>query len=503
MTTPPPDRTPSRAQPPAARRLRIAIIGAGMAGILAAIRLKQDAVHEVVVFEKADRIGGTWRENTYPGLACDVPAHAYTYSFAPNPEWSSFLAPGAEIQRYFEDVVREHGIAPLIRFGATIAACRFDDDSRRWTLTDSHGTHETFDVVIAATGVLHHPNLPALPGLERFAGACFHSARWDHSVPLDGRRVAVVGSGSTGVQIVSALAGRAARLFHIQRTPQWIMPMPNAPYTEAQRAAFRADPALIDQIRYGEHYTGLVRRFTRAIIDQDSPEIREIEAIVRDHLERSVRDPALREALRPNYRAACKRLIYSSDYYEKIQHPDVEAVIGAIECIEPEGVRMRDGSLKTADVLVLATGFQADRFVRPIRVHGRDGADLDALWSPSPSAYLGIALPSFPNFFMLNGPTGPVGNFSLIDIAERQWAYIEQLLAPLAGGRCGLVELRAETLRNYDTERIAAARRTIFASGCSSWYLDANGVPASWPWSYDDFAERTARPDPADYLFID
>ena len=485
----------------APRHLRIAVIGAGMAGILAAIRLKEAGTHDVVVFEKADRIGGTWRENTYPGLTCDVPAHAYTYSFAPNPDWSSFLAPGQEIQRYFEDVVRRYGVAPLIRFGCRIETCRFDDKRRRWTITDDHGQQEDFDVVIAATGVLHHPSMPTLPGLNEFAGDCFHSARWNHDVALDGRRIAVIGSGSTGVQIVSALAGRAARLYHIQRTPQWIMPMPNEPYTEAQRAAFRADPALIDEIRYGDHYTGLVRRFTRAIIDADSPEMLEIEAIVRDNLERSVRDPALREALRPKYRAACKRLIYSSDYYEKIQHPDVEAVVGAIECIEPEGVRMKDGKLKPADVLVLATGFQADRFVRPIKVSGRRGADLDAQWSPSPSAYLGIALPDFPNFFMLNGPTGPVGNFSLIDIAERQWAYIEQLLDPLARGECALVELRAETLRDYNERRVAAARRTIFGSGCSSWYIDATGIPASWPWSYEAFAEQTAKPLADEYLF--
>lgn len=500
-TRTPPSFAPSYApQTPATRRLRIAVIGAGMAGILAAIRLKPCG-HEVVVFEKADRIGGTWRENTYPGLTCDVPAHAYTYSFAPNPEWSSFLAPGAEIQRYFENVVRGHGIAPLIRFSTAVTTCVFDDERRRWTLTDSHGKTEDFDVVVAATGVLHHPNMPALPGLERFAGDAFHSARWDHSVPLDGRRIAVVGSGSTGVQIISALAGRAARLFHIQRTPQWIMPMPNEPYSDEQRAAFRADPALIDEMRYGEQYTGLVRRFTEAIIDKDSPEIQQIEAIVRDNLERSVRDPQLREALRPRYRAACKRLIYSPDYYDKLQQPGVEAVIGEIDRIEPEGVRMRDGSLKAADVLVLATGYHADRFVRPMQVRGRGGAELDAFWSPRPAAYLGIAMPTFPNFFMLNGPTGPVGNFSLIDIAERQWAYIEQLLAPLAGGRCAGVELREETMRGYEAERIAAASRTIFASGCSSWYLDATGVPASWPWSYDEFARRTAQPDGADYLF--
>ena len=464
------------------RALRIAVLGAGMAGILAAVRLHRQGRHQVLVYEKADRIGGTWRENHYPGLHCDVPAHAYTYSFAPNPEWSRFLAPGPEIQAYFEAVVQREGIAPLIRFGQEVQSCEWHGDG--WRLRTAAGLSDEADVVIAATGVLHHIRMPEIEGLERFGGACFHSARWDHSVPLAGRRVGVIGSGSTGVQIVSALAGVAAQLVHIQRTPQWIMPMPNFPYSDEQRAAFRADPALIDEIRYGEDYLRLVRRFTAAIIDKDSPEIAEIEAIVRTNLEQGVADPALRERLRPAYRAACKRLIYASDYYQKLQQPGVEAVVGAIRCVEPVGVRMADGRLIELDVLALATGFRADRFVRPMQVRGRDGAELEARWAQRPAAYLGIAMPGFPNFFMLNGPTGPVGNFSLIDIVERQWAYIEGLLGELEAGRGSALELRAEVMADYEQRRVAAARQTIFASGCDSWYLDQDGIPSSWPWSY-------------------
>jgi cation diffusion facilitator CzcD-associated flavoprotein CzcO len=474
------------------RRLRIVVIGAGMAGILAAIRLREAGKHDVVVYEKASRVGGTWRENTYPGLNCDVPAHAYTYSFAPNPEWSSFLAPGSEIQRYFESVIARHEIESLIRFDAEMKSCLWQDG--RWHLETVHGVKDVADVVIAATGVLHHPNPPQIKGLESFAGASFHTARWDHSVPLDGKRVGIIGSGSTGVQIVSALAGRAARVTHIQRTPQWIMPMPNTPYTDAQRAAFRADPKLIDEIRYGDWYMGMVRRFTDAIVDPDSAAMHEIEAIVRDNLEQSVADAALREKLRPDYRAACKRLIYSPDYYETVQRSDVDVVVGQIECVEPAGMRMRDGSLIELDVLALATGFKAHLFTRPMAVQGRDGADLDAFWGPSPSAYLGISMPRFPNLFMINGPTGPVGNFSLIDIAERQWGFIDQLLAELESGRCRQISVSDATMKDYNERRIAAAKRTIFGSGCNSWYLDAAGVPASWPWTYDAFAEQTAVP---------
>lgn len=480
------------------KSLRIVIIGAGMAGVLAATRLLEAGKHQFVVYEKADRVGGTWRENTYPGLTCDVPAHAYTYSFAPNPEWSSYLSPGEEIQAYFESVAEKFALDRFIRFGEEVTSCEWHDG--RWQLETSKGLKDSADVVIAATGVLHHPSTPDIPGLDTFAGACFHSAKWDHSVALDGKRVGIIGSGSTGVQIVSALAGRASKVIHIQRTPQWIMPTPNDPYSEEQKAAFRANPALIDEIRYSEEYTKAVRRFTEAIIDPDSPEMREIEAIVLKNLEDSVKDPVLREKLRPNYRAACKRLIYSSDYYEKVQRPDVETAFGAIKQIEPKGVRMADGSLQEVDVLVLATGFHADRFVRPMRLTGRDGADIDARWSPAPSAYLGIAVPGFPNFFMINGPTGPVGNFSLIDIAERQWGYIEQILRTLESGQARTVELKEDTMRAYDERRIAAARKTIFGSGCNSWYLDATGVPASWPWSYDAFVEQTAKPRNEDYL---
>lgn len=474
------------------RKLRIVVIGAGMAGILAAIRLHKAGQHEVVVYEKADRIGGTWRENTYPGLACDVPAHAYTYTFAPNPDWSSFLAPGAEIQGYFENVVNAQAIGALIRFNQEVISTVYRNG--RWALETASGLKDEADVIICATGVLHHYSMPNIPGLETFAGPKFHSAGWDHSVNTAGKRVGVIGSGSTGVQIVSALAGHASQVIHIQRTPQWIMPVPNEPYTDEQRAAFRKDPALIDQIRYSDQYMGAVRRFTEAIIDQDSSEIREIETLARDNLENSIKDPVLREKLRPNYRAACKRLIYSSNYYEKVQRPDVDVVVGKIERIDPNGIRMQDCSLIAVDILVCATGFQADRFMRPMKVHGRDGADLDQFWAHSPTAYLGIAMPGFPNFFLMNGPTGPVGNFSLIDIAERQWGYIEVLLGQIESGNCKALELKPAVMKDYDEQRVMAAKNTIFASGCASWYLDADGVPLSWPWSYDAFAERTSQP---------
>lgn len=474
------------------RELRFAIIGGGMAGILAAIRLRESGHKQVVLYEKADRIGGTWRENTYPGLNCDVPAHSYTYSFAPNPNWSRYLAGGAEIQGYFEGVVQKHDIEEVIRFNQEVTRCVFENGA--WHLTTATGLRDTADVVIAATGVLHHPNQPNIDGLESFGGAKFHSARWDHSVALDGKRIGVVGNGSTGVQIISALAERAGKLTHFQRSPQWIMPVNNFVYTPEQIAAFQADPVLVDKERYNETYLANVRNFTDAIIDVDSPQMAGIEAVVRANLEQSVADPVLREKLRPNYRAACKRLIFSPDYYQAIQHPNAALVVEGIAGVEPEGIRTKDGALHPLDVLVLATGFKADRFVRPMTVLGRGGVDLDTVWESRPKAYLAVSIPEFPNLFLLNGPTGPVGNFSLIDIAERQWSYIEQLVAQIQNGRCREICVSTAAMDDYEERRIAAAKKTIFASGCTSWYLDKDGVPASWPWSYDRFAEEMTVP---------
>lgn len=480
------------------RALRTAIIGAGMAGILAAIRLKQRG-EPFVVFEKAAKLGGTWRENRYPGLTCDVPAHAYTYSFEPYPEWTAFYASGPEIQTYFEKVAAKYGVMDAIRFNAEVAECRWGDAARQWTLTLADGTSEVFDVVIAASGVLHHPRMPDIEGRDSFAGHGFHSAQWDDAAKIDGARVGIIGCGSTGVQLVTAISETAARVVHFQRSPQWIMPVVQFPYAEAEREAFRRDPALMDAVRFSDDYLGGVKRFTDGITDIDSPQMQEIERLCRDNLEQSVKDPELRAKLTPNYRAACKRLIYSWNYYEAAQRPNVTIEVGAIARIEPAGVRMQDGTLHELDTLVFATGFYADRFIRPASVTGAGGRSLDDAWAVRPNAYYAVAIPDFPNFFMLNGPTGPVGNFSLIDIAERQWAYIDQLMDKLRTGEAATIAPRAEAHADYEARRIAAAKRTIFGSGCSSWYLDNEGVPATWPWSYDDFAEAMARPKLEDF----
>lgn len=479
--------------------LRYAIIGAGMAGILAAIKLKERG-EEFTVYEKAGRLGGTWRENRYPGLTCDVPAHAYTYSFEPYPEWSAYYATGDEIETYFEMVADKYGIMPNIRFGCEVVSAEWDEAAACWKLGLGTGEQVEAEVVIAASGVLHHPKLPAIEGLETFEGPAFHTARWDDEAPIDNARVGLIGSGSTGIQIVTAINKRVDKLVHFQRSPQWIMPVKQFEYTEEEREAFRKNPALMDEIRFADEYLGHIRRFTDAITDIDGPEMAEIEEICREYMRRKITDPELAAKLTPNYRAACKRLIYSWCYLDEVQHPAVHVETGGIERIEPKGVRMKDGTFHELDTLVLATGFQADRFIRPTTVVGQGGRSLDDAWAVRPTAYYALTIPGFPNFFMLNGPTGPVGNFSLIDIAERQWAYVDQLLDLLREGEARTVAPSAAAHEDYEERRIAAAKTTIFGSGCQSWYLDDTGVPASWPWSYDAFAEAMTAPKMEDFV---
>jgi cation diffusion facilitator CzcD-associated flavoprotein CzcO len=469
---------------------RVAIIGAGMAGILTAIKLREAGYTNYVIYEKSDRIGGTWRENTYPGIACDVPAHLYTYSFEPNPDWSQSFAGGPEIYEYFVSVAKKYKVLDDIRFNEAVPFCEFNDG--RWNLRTSSGREDVADVVIAATGVLHIPHSADIPGLEDFAGACFHSARWDHSVDLTGKRVGVIGTGSTAMQITSAVVNKVDRFDLFQRTAQWVMPIENVTYSAEEKAAFRNDPSKLEAIR--EQVNSDFETFSNAVIDAESAEMKEVEAACLANLENNVRDPELREKLRPSYRAGCKRLIFSSDFYTSIQHPNANLVTTAIERVEPTGVRMSDGELRELDVLVVATGFRADSFIRPTTVRGRGGVDLDEVWSDHPVAYMSISIPQFPNFFMLNGPNGPVGNFSLIQIAEHQVSYILQLMAKLRARECREISASADATAEFEAARSEAAKKSIWATGCDSWYLDKNGVPASWPWSRARFFDEMAAP---------
>jgi cation diffusion facilitator CzcD-associated flavoprotein CzcO len=475
--------------------LRFIIIGAGMSGILSAIKL-QEAGFDYAIYEKADRLGGTWRENEYAGLSCDVPSHLYCYSFAPNPDWSHRFSPGGEIQAYFEDVAKRYGVTDRIQFGTEITRCEFEDG--RWQIEMADGSTDVGDFVIAATGVLHQPSYPNIKGLDSFEGTTFHSARWNHDAKLAGKRVGVIGTGSTAIQITGALINEVAEFSLFQRTAQWVSPQENPPFTEAEKAEFRAHPETMQRMRE-EIARVFADGFANAVVDANSPELKAIHDACEANLDKSVKDSELREKLRPDYRAGCKRLIMSEDFYDAIQRPNAHLVTEEIEQIEKSGVRTKDGKLHELDVLILATGFRVDRFMRPMNVIGRNGTLLDEAWSDGPFAYMAITIPEFPNLFMLNGPNGPVGNFSLIEVAELQLSYIMKLVEQVRSGACKELCVSQEAMESFDAERKEAAKSTIWQSGCNSWYLDAHGVPAVWPWTFDRLRDEMANPSLGDF----
>ncbi len=477
---------------------KFAIIGGGMAGILCAVKLRQNGYANFTIYEKAERLGGTWRENTYPGIACDVPSHSYCYEFEPNPNWSRTCSPGAEILAYFENVAEKYGVAEHVLFETEVTRLRFEDGN--WHLNCKDGRSDIVDFVIAATGVLHHPSYPVVTGLDTFAGPMFHSARWDHSIELKGKRIGIIGTGSSAIQIVGDLAGNVAKLVQFQRTPQWILPRANPSYSEEEKQYFRDNPGAIHEIR-AEQMLMFEQGFSSAVVGENPKALAKIQAATLANLEDNVKDPVLQEKLRPKYQAACKRLIMADNYYEAIQHPDSELVIEAIDGVEPAGVRTADDKLHELDVLVIATGFKVDQFLRPIEVVGRDGKTLEEAWADRPSAYLSVCAPGFPNLIMLNGPNGPVGNFSLIDVADIQLEFFLMLVEELQARDLTAFAPKSEAAERFEAERVEATKNTVWVSGCNSWYLDDRGVPAAWPWSMQRFRTALGKPVLSDFEF--
>jgi len=477
-------------------KLRFAIIGAGMSGILTAIKLQKLGIENFAIYEKADRLGGTWRDNTYPGLSCDVPSHLYRYTFEPNPDWSRMFSPGQEIWEYFDSVAKKYGVESRIQYNKEVT--KAEHKNGKWCLEMGDGSQDTVDFVIAATGVLHHPVYPDIEGLDTFEGPCFHSARWDHSASLDGKRVGIIGTGSTAIQIVPAIIDQVEKVSLFQRTAQWVLPLPNPAFTDDEKAAFNSSPELLEQT-FCEARDQFANSFSEAVIG-DQEKMAEIVEACQANLD-TVQDPELKAKLTPNYQVACKRLIMSDEFYPAIQKDNADVVTTGIERIEPKGVRTTDGVLHELDILVIATGFDGHAFTGPMNIVGTNGVTLNEAWADSKEAYRSVAVPGFPNFFMLVGPNSPIGNFSLILISEMQLDYIMQLIDHARDGECRQIVAKQEATDRFNAEIKAAMTGTVWVSGCNSWYLDKNGNPAMWPWSFKKFCDDMEAPILEDFEF--
>jgi len=474
------------------REPEICIVGAGMSGLLMGIRLKQAGIESFRIHEKASSLGGTWRENTYPGLTCDVPSFFYSYSFEPNLDWSRRFSPGPEILAYFERVAEKYDLLPHIAFDSKITDARYRDG--RWSIETSRGEKTTADVLVTASGALHQWRYPEIDGLEKFEGAKFHSAAWDHGVKLEGKRIGVVGNGSTGVQMMAPLSEVASQLTMFQRTAQWIAPVGNHVYTPAETRRKHRIPFLARLARF--YYQQMFEVFSVAVVEPGRRR-RGVADRCRKYLA-SVEDPELRRKLTPDYEPMCKRLIMSRDFYPTLTKEHVELVTEGIDHVEARGVVTRDGRLHELDVLVLATGFDTHAWGVE-HVVGEDGRSLKEAWAQGTRAYRSVAVSGFPNFFMLVGPNSPIGNISLIDVSEVQADYIMQCIRLLREGQVRALAPTAEATRAFHERLLEAMKDTVWVTGCSSWYLDADGVPNTWPWTARRFHQEMRKPTLADF----
>ncbi len=474
----------------------VAIIGAGFSGLGMAIRLRQHGRDDFVVLERGSEVGGTWHYNTYPGCACDVPSHLYSFSFAPNPGWTETYSKQPEIWDYLRRVADEHGVRPQIRLNTTVTGATWDEDGGRWRI-ETTARPLTARVLIAGTGPLAEPKTPPLPGLERFQGRRFHSAQWEHDYDLAGKRVAAIGTGASAIQFVPAIQPEVARLHVFQRTAPWVLPHTTRPISRIERRLYAAVPALQRVLR-GAIYAGreqLVLGFVKR------PRLMAlVERLARAHIARQVPDRALRRKVRPGYTIGCKRILPSNDWYPALGKPNVELVTDPIAEVREHSIVTADGTEREVDAIVFGTGFHVTDMPVGRYVRGRDGLTLDDVWQGSPRAHLGTSVAGFPNLFLLLGPNTGLGHSSMIYMIESQVAYVLDALRVMDERGAAAAEVRREAQAASNAQIDAEMQGTVWNTGCSSWYIDATGRNSTlwpdWTWRY---RRRTARFDAASY----
>jgi cation diffusion facilitator CzcD-associated flavoprotein CzcO len=479
-----------------ANRPSIAVVGAGFAGVGAVVMLKQAGYDDVTVFERGERVGGVWHHNTYPGAACDVPSHLYEFSFAPNPRWSRRYAPQAEIQAYLEDVARRNGVLDRIRTGTEVQGADWDEERAKWVLRTSAGEHEA-DVLLTACGQLSVPSVPPLEGLDDFAGPAFHTARWRHDADLAGKRVAVIGTGCSAIQVVPAIQPKVQSIAIYQRSPGWTIPKMDFAYSARTQRLFERFPVLQRMDRaavFGFMELGAAAMTNRRWL------LAPFRAMARANINKAIKDPQLRAKVTPADEVGCKRIMLTDEWYPTLTKPNVELVTDRIAAVTPGGVRTADGTERPADVLILATGFRTHGFVAPMEITGAGGRTLAQEWAGVPRAYLGMSVTGFPNMFLLYGPNTNGGTGSVIYTIEAAVNHVIAALRELERARARKIRLNAARAEAYDRELRAALAGTVWHTGCTSWYVDADGNdPNQWPWLWSTYRKRTERIEPGAY----
>jgi cation diffusion facilitator CzcD-associated flavoprotein CzcO len=479
-----------------ATRPSIAVVGGGFAGVGAVVMLARAGYHDVTVFERGERVGGVWHHNTYPGAACDVPSHLYEYSFAPNPRWSRRYAPQEEIQAYLEDTARANGVFDRIRTGTEVQSASWDEERAKWVLQTTAGEHEA-DVLLTACGQLSVPSVPPLEGLDSFEGPAFHTAKWRHDVDLTGKRVAVIGTGCSAIQVVPAIQPKVQSVAIYQRSPGWTIPKMDYAYSERAKRLFERFPILqrLDRAAvFGFMELGAAAMTNRRWL------LAPFRALARWNITRAVKDPELLAKVTPADEVGCKRIMLTDEWYPTLLQPNVELVTDRVAQITPSGVRTADGVERPADVLVLATGFRTHGFVAPMEIAGAGGRTLADAWAGVPRAYLGMSVPGFPNMFLLYGPNTNGGTGSVIYTIEANVNHVIGALRELERAQARRIELNAARLEAFDRELRAALAASVWHTGCTSWYVDENGNdPNQWPWLWSTYRKRAERIEPGVY----
>ncbi|UCC13806.1 MAG: NAD(P)/FAD-dependent oxidoreductase [Gammaproteobacteria bacterium] len=492
--------TNNAAMTPDISEVHTLIIGAGFGGLLTAIKLKEAGIDDFVILDKDEGVGGTWWANSYPGCACDVQSHLYSYSFEPNPDWSHMFGRQSEIRDYMRHCVAKYGLEQHIRLRCEVRRARYRDSDGRWQVEAKDGTRYRSRFLVAATGGLSRPAHPDIPGLEEFKGEIFHSAAWNHDYDLKGKRVAAIGTGASAIQFVPAIAADVDQLFVYQRTPPWILPRPDRAITGFEKKMFRRFP-----ITQKIYRTILYWRLeSRALVFTVFPGLsRMIEWLGRRHIRKSIPDPHLRMQVVPDYPAGCKRILLSDDYYPALTRDNVYLVTRRIREITADGVVTTDGAKHEVDAIILGTGFQATKPLPEGMIIGRQGLDITQRWQEGLEAYKGISVSGFPNLFVLAGPNTGLGHNSVIFMLEAEVHYVMDCIKTMQENGVDALEIRRDVEAEYNRRLQRRLARTIWASGCRSWYLDENGKNTTlWPGFTVEYWSRTRKFDIRNYVSL-